>query len=61
MSWKDALQRRDEVKAAFVEAYVEAMFHDRHETTPDKDDAIRMAFDAWERSDARKRLEKPLD
>lgn len=58
-SWKDSLQRRDEVKAAFVAGYLAALADDGNPYTPEA--AQRMAEEAWAESVARKRLEKPLD
>lgn len=59
-TWKDSLERRDEVRQAFEEGVRFAMrsVEDADGFTPDID---RHAIDeAWRRSEARARLEKPL-
>lgn len=58
-SWKDSLQRRDEVKAAFVEGYLGALDDDAN---PYSEDAARtMAEERWTESAARRKLEEPLE
>jgi hypothetical protein len=53
-TWLDSLQRRDEVKAAFVEAWSAGNFAGGGNARAD-------AWKAdWDKSEARKRLEQPL-
>ncbi len=51
MSWKDSLQRRAEVKAAFLEGF-------RAGAGPE---ALRAPEDEWSASEARRKLESPLE
>lgn len=57
-SWKDSLERRDEVKAAFIEGYCACVDGDMKAVPNGK--AREFAEQAWQLSDARKQLQKPL-
>lgn len=58
-AWRDSLQRRDEVKAAFIEGYCSCVDGDMKDVANGK--AREFAEAAWLISDARKQLcEKPL-
>lgn len=67
-TWKDSLERRNEVKAAFAEGARAAaqQMTDEWESILDDPEAGPPIFDqikldvVWSRSDARKALEKPL-
>ena len=50
-TWKDALQRRDDVREAFLEGCQAAYLGNDETFDPEK---------AWEVSEARKKLQEPL-
>jgi hypothetical protein len=57
-TWKDSLERRDEVKAAYIEGHLAAF---EFEAGCVSEGAKQQAEADWNESDARKRLENPLD
>jgi hypothetical protein len=54
-TWKDSLERRDEVKAAYLEGLELGM--DMSVLDDEREAAVK---ECWETSEARARLEKPL-
>ncbi len=56
MGWRDSLQRRDEVRAAFFEGF-RLTFGMRGDLA----EVSALAEDAWRASHARDKLERPLD
>jgi hypothetical protein len=60
-TWKDSLQRRDEVRTAFIEGFLECPSSAGDELGgASAEEWQGMAEQAWLESAARKRLEKPL-
>ena len=57
-TWKDSLERRDEVKAAFIEGAMGGYWSD--DPSLPEDHVRQLAEKDWQDSNARKRLENPL-